>query len=129
MTMVTDDVIAELSHFVRAGSTLSEPDILRALGEFTLICIGHTPTNQTAAVVMLRGSEIHLFIREAYRGWFMTPRRIRSALAMVEAEHGFVTTRVRADDADKIALVKRFRFTPTWSDGIYQFFMYTGSKQ
>lgn len=129
MSDISQAVMEELAGFVGGGSGLPAAVVSQALGAFTLIGLRHNVSDEIGAVVMLNGAEIHLFIRPAFRGWFMTPKKIRVVLDAVQAELGFVTTRVRLADADKIALVKRFRFAPTWSDGIYQFFMYTGRKQ
>lgn len=72
---------------------------------------------------MLNGSEIHFAMRPEWRGKSITRRRAREFLRPLLDRLGFLTTRVEVGLDD--AFVRRIGFTPTWSDGTFQFYMMT----
>jgi len=77
--------------------------------------------------VFNRGPEVHMYVREGARGRAITPRKLDMIFSTMLAEYGYVTTRVRSG-SDKIAFVTRMGFTPTWSDGLFDYFILTHSR-
>lgn len=78
------------------------------------------------ALVLAKGCEIHLYVRDSWRKRAVSRRAAHAVLAPILERYGYVTTvMLLNEDASKIDFIRRLGFAPTWSDGERQFYMLT----
>lgn len=105
-------------------SRVPEAQIAAGMAQWTLspIHIG----GQVAAVILQRGSEVHVVAAPEFRDkGYMSRARIRKVLGDVLSEHGYVTTRIGKGDGTNRLFIDRLGFRPTWSDEQFTYFMLT----
>lgn len=83
-------------------------------------------TDKLAAVVMVRGAEIHLVVVPEYRGTgFLTRKRVRGVLEILMRNVGYLTTRTPKWNGRDRLFLDRLGFKPTWSDERFTYYMLT----
>lgn len=80
---------------------------------------------KVAAYAMVRGTEIHFKVLEAFRYRVIFRVATQEFLRPIFDRHGFLTTRVPHGDEESRRFIERIGFKMTWEDGDYQYFMLT----
>lgn len=103
-----------LEEFVYAAvsgrTSLSKDDFIRQLKEWEL-----KPVEQdglVVAVVMVKGNEVHVTVKDGYRGKWLGRGTIRTILGGILEECGSVTTSVSFGNALGREFVERLGFVP-----------------
>jgi GNAT superfamily N-acetyltransferase len=78
-----------------------------------------------AAVILVKGSEIHLVVLPEYRRKLLLRERIRRVLGKLLYRTGFLTTRLPKGNGRDRLFIDRLGFKPTWSDDRFSYFMLT----
>lgn len=74
---------------------------------------------------LIRGTEVHFIIDPLHRGRIFPRRLVDEFLAPLFNRQGYLTTRVKPDDAAAIKFVTRVGFARTWFDGMFDHYMLT----
>lgn len=78
------------------------------------------------ALILVRGCEVHLFVRETWRKHAISRRTALAVLSPIFERYGYATTVLSIDDSPvRVDFVKRLGFSPTWNDGERQYYMLT----
>ena len=85
-----------------------------------------TRGNELIGLGMLRGREIHFAVHPGKIGSVLTHRlSVREFLRGLLGKQDFLTTRIPLDNPFQNRFVKIVGFTPTWSDGSFNYYILT----
>lgn len=85
----------------------------------------YTRDGKVAAYAMVRGTEIHVKVYEAFRYRIIHRVATQEFLRPIFDRHGFLTTRVLQGDEESRRFVERVGFKMTWEDDNFRYFMLT----
>lgn len=120
MTTAVLQIVRDYLH----ESGVPDAQIEQALGHWGLVPF--YVSDALAAVVMVRGPEIHLVLAPQWRDkGAMTRGRIRGVLKPLLQTFGYLTTRLAKGDGTHRLFIDRLGFKPTWSDERFTYFMLT----
>ena len=106
---------------IRQGMSLAKQDILKYLEDWELIPV--EMDGQHAAIVIAKGTEIHIAFVEGYRPKACQRRTYKGFLKPLFDRHGYITTRVPHHRLKQKKFVQRVGFKPTWKDENFEYYM------
>lgn len=78
---------------------------------------------QHAATAIVKGTEIHIALVPQFRTSAVLRQRTQEFLRPMFERLGFLTTRVAVTATKQKRFVERVGFKPTWTDGIFQYYL------
>lgn len=120
---MSKELLAPLIDAIVATGRLDREQALEQLASWEII--EGREHDQHVATAIMKGTEIHFAVQPENRRRLIRRKNTQEFLAPLLARHGFLTTRVLVRQEAEKRFVERIGFVPTWSDGLFQFYMLT----